>query len=109
MATAKRMYLVCLRCKKPYNYSMSTFEEMEYTKYSYCEECLRKGLKALNNTQSQIRLTNREWIDFLTEQFNISRTSAKEMLHVMMSVKKEDNFKKQFSGTKVGDIDESSD
>lgn len=43
------------------------------------------------------RLTNSEWIDFLTEQFDISRTSAKEMLHVMMSVKKEDNFKRQFS------------
>lgn len=46
------------------------------------------------------RLINSEWIDFLTEQFDISRTSAKEMLHVMMSVKKEDNFKKQFSGRK---------
>lgn len=42
------------------------------------------------------RLTNPEWIDFLSEQFDISRTSAKEMLHAMMSVKKEDNFKKQF-------------
>lgn len=38
-------------------------------------------------------LTNAEWIDFLSEQFDISRTSAKEMLHAMMSVKKEDNFK----------------
>lgn len=43
------------------------------------------------------KLTNHEWIDFLSEQFDISRTSAKEMLHAMMSVKKEDNFKKQFS------------
>ena len=48
-------------------------------------------------------MTNREWIDFLTEQFDISRTSAKEMLHAMMSVKKEDNFKKQFSGRKRGE------
>ena len=43
------------------------------------------------------RLTNAEWVNFLSKQFNISRTSAKKMLHVMMSVKKEDNFKKQFS------------
>lgn len=50
------------------------------------------------------RLTNKEWISFLAAQFNISRTSAKEMLHVMMSVKKEDNFKKMFSGSrKEGD------
>jgi hypothetical protein len=50
--------------------------------------------------QPKVRLTNSEWIDFLCEQFEISRTSAKEMLHVMMSVKREDNFKKQFSGRK---------
>lgn len=49
-----------------------------------------------------VGFTNSEWIDFLAEQFDISRTSAKEMLHVMMSVKKEDNFKKQFSQGKKG-------
>jgi hypothetical protein len=42
-------------------------------------------------------LTNAEWIDFLSEQFDISRTSARDMLHVMMSIKKEDSFKKQFN------------
>ena len=58
------------------------------------------ALKALINMQQNIKLTNPEWIDFLAEQFDISRTSAKEMLHAMMSVKREDNFKKQFSGRK---------
>ena len=48
----------------------------------------------------KVKLTNSEWIDFLCEQFEISRTSAKEMLYVMMSIKREDNFKKQFSGRK---------
>lgn len=52
--------------------------------------------------QPNIKLTNSEWIDFLSEQFDISRTSAKEMLHAMMSVKREDNFKKQFSDRKRG-------
>ena len=46
----------------------------------------------------KVKLTNSEWIDFLCEQFEISRTSAKDMLHAMMSVKRENNFKKQFSG-----------
>ena len=50
--------------------------------------------------EPNIKLTNSEWIDFLSEQFDISRTSAKEMLHTMMLVKREDNFKKQFSGRK---------
>lgn len=62
----------------------------------------RRNLKALINMQPNIKLTNSEWIDFLAEQFDISRTSAKEMLHAMISVKKEDNFKKQFSGRKEG-------
>lgn len=44
------------------------------------------------------RMTNRQWIDFLSAQFDISRTSAKEMLHRMMQCKKEDNFKKLFNG-----------
>ena len=61
-----------------------------------------RNLKALINIQPNIKLTNPEWIDFLSEQFDISRTSAKEMLHVMMSVKREDNLKKQFCGRKRG-------
>ncbi len=48
-------------------------------------------------------LTNSEWIDFLSKQFDISRASAKDMLHAMMSVKREDNFKKQFSGARPKD------
>lgn len=44
------------------------------------------------------RMTNRQWVDFLSAQFDISRTSAKEMLHGMMRWKKEDNFKKLFNG-----------
>ena len=46
------------------------------------------------------RMNNRQWIDFLSAQFDISRTSAKEMLHGMMQCKKEDNFKKLFNGGK---------
>lgn len=56
------------------------------------------GIK--NAEPKNSKLTNHEWIDFLSDQFDISRTSAKEMLHVMMSVKRNDNFKKQFSGRK---------
>ena len=42
------MPLVCLKCKKPIPLSMRTFKEVSYTHYSYCENCLRKGLKALS-------------------------------------------------------------
>ncbi len=57
--------------------------------------------------ETQKRLTNKEWIDFLSEQFDVSRTSARDMLHAMMSVKKEDNFKKQFNKpAKTEEMDE---
>ena len=59
-----------------------------------------EDLPPVNPQEPKIKFTNSEWIGFLAKQFDISRTSAKEMLHVMMSVKREDNFKKQFSGRK---------
>ena len=43
------------------------------------------------------RMSNKDWIDFLCEQFEISRTSARDMLHEMMKCKKEDNFKRIFN------------
>lgn len=46
------------------------------------------------------KMSNKEWVDFLSEQFTVSRTSAREMLHGLMRWKAEDNFKKQFSGGK---------
>ena len=56
-----------------------------------------KGLKRLPSAQPERkRMSNKEWIDFLSEQFDVSRTSAREMLHGLMKWKAEDNFKKQF-------------
>ena len=46
------------------------------------------------------RMSNKEWVDFLSEQFTVSRTSAREMLHGLMKCKAEDNFKKQYSGAR---------
>ena len=43
-------------------------------------------------------MTNSDWVNLLVKEFDVSRTSAKEMLHAMMCVKREDNFKKQFNG-----------
>ena len=41
-------HLECLRCKKPVGkHSRQTMEQVSYTHYSYCEDCLRKGLKML--------------------------------------------------------------
>ena len=56
-----------------------------------------KEINELPSAQPE-RMTNRQWIDFLSAQFDISRTSAKEMLHGMMQWKKEDNLKKLFNG-----------
>lgn len=40
-------------------------------------------------------MTNKEWIDLLSKEFNVSRTSAKDMLHQIMIIKCYDNLKKQ--------------
>lgn len=63
------------------------------------EEC-EIYLRTVPSAQPE-RMTNRQWVDFLSAQFDISRTSAKEMLHGMMRWKKEDNFKKMFNGGKT--------
>ena len=41
-------------------------------------------------------MTNREWIDLLSKEFNVSRTSARDMLHALMTIKRYDNFKRVF-------------
>ena len=82
----------------------ATWFEPSYTDPMNVLTEVRDRLKALPSAQPEIirckdreKLTNAEWVNFLSEQFNVSRTSAKEMMHVMMSIKKEDNFKKLFS------------
>lgn len=51
-------------------------------------------------TESKEKLTNKEWVDLLQKKFNVSRTSAKEMLHAIMTIKRNDNFNKQFCGSR---------
>lgn len=43
--------LICLRCKKDKPILLSSMNDIgvTYTHYSYCEDCLRKGLAALRN------------------------------------------------------------
>lgn len=40
------------------------------------------------------KMTNKEWIDFLVQQFDVSRSTARNMLHGLMKMKKYDNFRK---------------
>lgn len=74
----------------------------------YCGSCRvnypgeKDVIKVIRNLPSaepeRKKMSNKEWVDFLSEQFTVSRTSAREMLHGLMRWKAEDNFKKQFSG-----------
>lgn len=41
-------------------------------------------------------MTNQEWIDLLSKEFDVSRTSARDMLHALMTIKRYDNFKREF-------------
>jgi len=82
----------------------------KFVPYAICDESTESYTNGLTDAYYLIcrlpseqpeRMTNRQWIDFLSAQFDISRTSAKEMLHGMMRWKKEDNFKKMFNGGKT--------
>lgn len=42
------------------------------------------------------KMTNKQWIDFLSLQFDVSRTTARNMLHGLMMIKKHDNINKMF-------------
>lgn len=62
------------------------------------EDAIYDGtLKPAETERKTGRMSNKDWIDFLCEQFDISRTSARDMLHEMMKCKKEDNFKRIFN------------
>ena len=43
----KKVGLECLRCKQTYDYSWDTMDEISYTMYSYCPDCIRKGIQLL--------------------------------------------------------------
>ena len=60
-----RLSTVCLLCKKP-AVTFNTEDDIPYTNYSYCEDCLRKGLKLLReqkkNSQAQPERKTGRWI-----------------------------------------------
>ena len=41
------MHLRCLRCGEAFSMSQDAMAQVGYTKYSYCEKCLRLGLDKL--------------------------------------------------------------
>lgn len=42
-------------------------------------------------------MNNKEWIGLLSEAFDVSRTTARDMLHSLCVLKKYDNFKRRFN------------
>lgn len=49
-----RLSTVCLLCKKP-AVTFNTEDDIPYTNYSYCEDCLRKGLKLLREQKKNLQ------------------------------------------------------
>lgn len=56
----KIMPLQCLRCKKDIPLSYAAMEEVSYTHYSYCEDCLREGLNLLREKDKQFQESRKE-------------------------------------------------
>ena len=67
-----RLSTVCLLCKKP-AVTFNTEDDIPYTNYSYCEDCLRKGLKLLReqkkNLQTQPERKTGRWIPDNTDYY----------------------------------------
>lgn len=51
----REMPLICLRCKKDKPMLLSSMKDkgVTYTHYSYCEDCIRKGLAALREKEGE--------------------------------------------------------
>lgn len=45
--------------------------------------------------------TNREWMELLSKEWNVSNTTAKEMVHVMHKLKEQDNLKRSLQNPKT--------
>lgn len=58
------------------------------------------GVNMINQEQYYVmtvrKMTNKEWVNFLAQQFDVSRTTARNMLHGLMKMKKYDNINKMF-------------
>ena len=48
------MPLICLRCGKDIPLPYGVMGEISYTHYSYCEDCLREGLKLLREKDKEV-------------------------------------------------------
>ncbi len=59
------MPLICLRCRKDIPLPFGVMKSISYTHYSYCEECLRKGLKALRKEPSTDAVTREAVFDLI--------------------------------------------
>ena len=75
MSDIKTMPLICLRCKKDISLSMPTFKEISYTHYSYCEDCLREGLKALKSWE---RYSDELWKKAYARGYNDAKIQIAE-------------------------------
>jgi len=87
-----RLSTVCLLCKKP-AVTFNTEDDIPYTNYSYCEDCLRKGLKLLReqkkNLQTQPEHKTGRWIpvsERLPEEGEVVLTQAKFKDDMKMAV-----------------------
>ena len=91
-----RLSTVCLLCKKP-AVTFNTEDDIPYTNYSYCEDCLRKGLKLLREQKknSQAQPERKDALekavaveaisDELMSRFDVSATYAYEVAEKAMN------------------------
>lgn len=80
------MPLICLRCKKDIPLSEEVMKEVSYTHYSYCEDCLRKGLKALNSWDKLYKMIYDHHYEILKSEPSESRIAKLSLSNWVLDV-----------------------
>ena len=81
-----KFHLKCLRCGGDVGcYSDITMEQVRYTNYSYCEECLREGLKMLKAHKDEMTEDTAKAIEIIqpiAKELGIHVTATKRFVYM---------------------------
>lgn len=86
----KEMPLVCIKCKKPIPISYGTMQEISYTHYFYCEDCLRKALKSERRWKDLYRAVHDHFYEILKMEPSEAKRAKVSLANWMLDIMTKD-------------------
>lgn len=80
------MPLVCIKCKKTILISYGAMQEISYTHYSYCEDCLRKALKSERRWKNLYRAVRDHFYEILKMEESEAKQAKVSLANWMLDV-----------------------